>query len=51
MFYASLADIRVSWQTGTPLGNDRFREEIKAVLGRKVRYYKRGRPVKSDKEE
>jgi putative transposase len=47
----NLADIRASWQTGTPLGNDRFREEIEAVLGKKVGYHKRGRPVKSDKEK
>jgi putative transposase len=46
-----LADIRASWQTGTPLGNNRFREEIEAVLGKKVGYHKRGRPVKSDKEK
>ena len=46
-----LADIRASWQTGTPLGNDRFREEIEAVLGKKVGYHKRGRPAKNDKEE
>jgi len=46
-----LTDIRASWQTGTPLGTDRFREEIEAVLGKKVGYHKRGRPVKSDKEK
>jgi len=46
-----IANIRASWQTGTPLGNDRFREEIEAVLGKKVGYHKRGRPVKHDKEK
>ena len=43
----AVSDIRASWQTGTPLGNDRFCEQIKAVLGRKVGYSHRGRPVKS----
>jgi len=46
-----VADIRASWQTGTPLGNDRFREEIEAVLGKKVGYHKRGRPAKNDKQK
>ncbi len=46
-----LADIRASWQTGTPLGNDKFKEEIEAVLGRKVGQNRRGRPVKHDKEK
>jgi len=38
--------IRASWQTGTPLGNDRFREQIESVLNRKVGYSRRGRPTK-----
>jgi len=41
-----LTNIRASWQTGTPLGNNRFREEIEAVLGKKVGHTKRGRPAK-----
>ncbi len=35
--------IAVTAETGTPLGNDRFRERIEAVLNRKVGYAKRGR--------
>ncbi len=46
-----LVNIRASWQTGTPLGSDRFREEIEAVLGKKVGYHKRGRPAKRDKKK
>ncbi|MDQ6988720.1 MAG: transposase [Mariprofundaceae bacterium] len=44
---AELLDIRASWQTGTPLGNDRFRDKIEGVLGRKVGQSRRGRPSKS----
>ena len=45
----AVSDIRASWQTGTPLGNDRFREQIEAVLNCKVGYSRRGRPVKPNK--
>ena len=38
--------IRDSWQTGTPLGNDVFREKIETQLQCKVGSAKRGRPVK-----
>jgi len=38
--------INVAWQTGTPLGNDAFREKIERKMGVKVGYTKRGRPVK-----
>lgn len=48
---ADIVEIRASWQTGTPLGSDRFREEIEAVLGKKVGYHKRGRPAKRDKKK
>jgi len=41
-----LAEIRASWQTGTPLGSDRFREKIEDVLGQKVGQSRRGRPNK-----
>jgi putative transposase len=37
-------------ETGTPLGNDRFREQIAAVLNQKVGYAKRGRPRKIQKD-
>ena len=36
--------LRASLQTGTPLGNDRFREQIEQQLGRKIGYSHRGRP-------
>lgn len=42
--------IRCCVQTGTPLGNDRFRAEVETVLGRKVGYSQRGRPPVSGKE-
>ena len=41
---AMLSGIRSAWQTGTPLGNDRFREEIGQVLQKTVGYDHRGRP-------
>jgi len=41
-----ISEIRASWQTGTPLGNGRFREQIESVLKRKVGYSRRGRPMK-----
>lgn len=37
---------RSALQTGTPLGNDRFRSQIEAVSGRKVGFLRRGRPKK-----
>lgn len=36
--------IRAAWQTGTPLGNDRFKEKIEKTLKCKVGYAARGRP-------
>ena len=39
-------DIRNAWQTGTPLGNDYFREKIENRLGCKVGQARRGRPSK-----
>ena len=41
-----LQAIRSCVQTGTPLGNDRFREQIERMLGRKVGQSRRGRPRK-----
>lgn len=46
---AELTDIRASWQTGTPLGSDGFREKIEEVLGQKVGQSRRGRPIKGIK--
>ncbi len=37
-------DIRTTVQTGTPLGNDRFRQQIEQTLGCKVGQSRRGRP-------
>lgn len=37
-------DIRASVQTGTPLGNDRFKSEVERLLGVKVGQVQRGRP-------
>jgi len=41
-----LRDIRASWQTGTPLGNDYFKQKIEAKLACKVGQARRGRPNK-----
>lgn len=42
-----LKDIRAAWQTGTPLGNDHFKEKIEKKLKTKVGQARRGRPAKS----
>ena len=42
----TLRNIRDCLQTGTPLGNDRFREHIEATLGTCVGRTQRGRPKK-----
>jgi len=39
-----LNDIRAAWQTGTPLGNDRFRQKIEKKLKLKVGFDRQGRP-------
>ena len=41
---ANLKRIRESWQTGTPLGNDWFREKVEHQLQCKVGLARRGRP-------
>ena len=41
-----LKRIREAWQTGTPLGNDLFREKIERRLQCKVGHARRGRPTK-----
>ncbi len=43
---ADLKDIRAAWQTGTPLGNDYFKEKIERKLKTKVGQARRGRPSK-----
>jgi putative transposase len=40
-----LKSIRSAWQTGTPLGNEYFKEKIEAKLACKVGYARRGRPL------
>ena len=42
----TMKKINDAWQTGTPLGNDFFREKIEKQLSRKVGQARRGRPVK-----
>jgi putative transposase len=41
-----LALLRESLQTGTPLGNEKFKAQIESVLDLKVGYARRGRPKK-----
>ena len=36
--------IRRAWRTGTPLGDDRFRERVGDAVGRSVGHARRGRP-------
>ncbi len=45
-----LDDIRAAWQTGTPLGNDYFREKIEKKLKCKVGQARRGRPNQTNNE-
>ena len=42
-----LALLRDALQTGTPLGNEKFKAEIEAALDLKVGYARRGRPKKT----
>lgn len=44
-----LKELRAAWLTGTPLGNDRFRDNIERVLKTKVGQARRGRPKKQQK--
>jgi putative transposase len=43
----SISQLRACLQTGTPFGNDRFRAEIEATLGRAVGFSQRGRPTRT----
>ncbi len=47
---AKLTELRGCLQTGTPVCNDRFREQIEKTLGCKVGFSRRGRPKKSTAE-
>lgn len=42
-----LREVRACLQTGTPYGNDRFREEIESAIGASVGQSRRGRPAGS----
>jgi len=44
---ADIKLIRESWQSGTPLGNDWFKERVQQRLQCKVGYARRGRPAKN----
>lgn len=44
-----IQEIRATLQTGTPLGNNRFREQIENTLNCKVGQARRGRPASTDK--
>lgn len=46
-----LHEIRTATHTGTPLGNNRFREQIEVTLGRKVGWQRRGRPRKPERSD
>jgi REP-associated tyrosine transposase len=43
----ALTDIRDAWQSGTPLGKDRFKEKVERKLKLKVGHARRGRPRKA----
>jgi len=43
--------LRSALQSGTPLGNDKFRSQIEAVSGRRVGFLGRGRPRKRGAQE
>ena len=42
-----LKDIRAAWQTGTPSGNDYFKDKIERKLKAKLGQARRGRPAGS----
>jgi putative transposase len=42
----AMNQINAAWESGTPLGNDLFKNQIEKMLGRKVGQAKRGRPAK-----
>ncbi len=46
-----LDEIRSAWQTGTPLGNDDFRQKVEDKLKCKVGQARRGRPRKPREDE
>ena len=40
----TITEIRSAWQTGTPLGNERFKQKVEKTLKKKVGFSQRGRP-------
>jgi putative transposase len=46
-----ITQLRECLQTGTPLGNDRFRAQIEQAHGRPVGFSRRGRPKKPVEED
>jgi putative transposase len=48
LFHASesVSNIKLCLETGTPLGDDRFKLQIESILERSVGYTRRGRPQK-----
>lgn len=44
-------EIHAAWQTGTPLGDNQFKEQIEKLVGQKVGQTRRGRPKKPDGSE
>ncbi len=46
-----IKQMRACLQTGTPLGNDRFRDQIEQMVGRTVGFAKRGRPKKTTRQD
>jgi hypothetical protein len=47
----TITQLRQCLQTGTPLGNDRFRAQIEQALGRAVGFSRRGRPKNPVEED
>ena len=43
-------EIRAAWQTGTPLVNERFKEQIEKALNAQIGYSRRGRPKTETKK-
>ncbi len=46
-----ISHIRACWQTGTPLGNDAFKQKVEEKLNCKVGQSRRGRPTTKDSAE
>jgi putative transposase len=51
IFQSSLKEIRDNTRKGMAVGNDRFKEELELLTGRRLKSKKRGRPVGWRKEK